>query len=496
MRPPAFIVLSLVLGSGAAIAPVSSVYGVDSAVLLASNSSWEKFKRIRQGEATVEATAPGETPAANEPAPTAPRQAPATPVPGPPPQAAPLTTQPRSPEPRPTDIQVSAAATPTAQGGWWEFYAGRLDSGGSGNLDAPAGRAGWAYAISKPLPRAARIVVSLQDAGSARDAAPVFAPSSLGDIELRQQFPRLPADNAQPLAGVRIAAALGYLQQRYSLDVSERGIVLAGEGAGGASALMQALILPEPWRESVAYVSARGGNALPGLGAGTDSGRNPEGNSIDVSERFASDPLARAIHYRLHFSSDPSPRSGTPANAGLRWVNLLERHAIGGAFSWVKAGKGLYERGVRIPDLSRFEAPGQDVSPNRPHPAITRSTGNFPLTAMDRLDTQRFPRGHYNMGVSWNLAGIVDTQHELVFPLKYQRRTNLGGGVPDQPARITVSVTPRRARSFQLENGDTLQWSWDAGALSGSVVVEGDSVTIDGIPLVSGEGYKLLRLQR
>ena len=137
-----------------------------------------------------------------------------------------------------------------------------------------------------------------------------------------------------------------------------------------------------------------------------------------------------------------------------------------------------------------------DVTVDRAHPAITDSTGNYPRTAGERTDMERFPRGHYNAGISWHHGRIVDRVDELLFPLKYRAHKDIGAGIPDQPGRITVSVTPRRPRQFVLEDGETLRWEWDGGALSGTAEVHGDTVTARGIPLVSGEGYKNLRFFR
>jgi hypothetical protein len=128
--------------------------------------------------------------------------------------------------------------------------------------------------------------------------------------------------------------------------------------------------------------------------------------------------------------------------------------------------------------------------------AITRSSGNYPFRAVDRTHEAKYPRGHYNMGITWNHANIVDEASQIVFPLKYSRRIGIGKGIPDQPLKITVNVTPRRPKKFTLSNGETLKWSWDGGALTGVATVTGDTVTIDGIPLVSGENYNTLRIYR
>jgi peptidoglycan/xylan/chitin deacetylase (PgdA/CDA1 family) len=178
------------------------------------------------------------------------------------------------------------------------------------------------------------------------------------------------------------------------------------------------------------------------------------------------------------------------------FVNLIERTKIGGAFVWINAGHDIGEVGVNLPDLSAFETSAQDITLDRAHPAITNSTGNYPLRAPDRINEKKYPRGHYNMGLTWDHANIIDVASEIVFPLKYNRRVAIGKGIPDQPARITVSVTPRRPRNFTLRDGETLKWSWDGDALSGIATVTGDTVTVDAIPLVSGDVYKALRIYR
>ncbi|TVO58034.1 hypothetical protein [Denitromonas halophila] len=173
-------------------------------------------------------------------------------------------------------------------------------------------------------------------------------------------------------------------------------------------------------------------------------------------------------------------------------MNLIEQHRIGGAFSWGRDGHNAAEKGVRLPNLSAFESPDQDVTLDRAHSAFTHSSGNYPLLATDRVDEERFPRGHYNMGLLWDHARIVDTPSRLVFPLRYVQRQEIGGGIPDQPRR----VTPRRPAQFQLRDGEQIRWTWDKGVLSGRAEVEGDTVTVTDVPLVSGVPYKLLEFYK
>lgn len=98
------------------------------------------------------------------------------------------------------------------------------------------------------------------------------------------------------------------------------------------------------------------------------------------------------------------------------------------------------------------------------------------------------------MGLSWNHANIKETADEVSFPIRYVARKNIGGGVPDQADSIMVSVTPRRTKLFQIKDGDVLKWSF--GDLSSTAIVSGDTVTVEGLPLVSGAPFKALTFLR
>lgn len=513
---------------------------------MASGNTWENFKRVKQGEAAQDDSAGKKTPDANNvPEPAAKKAAPRNPpkpspavgtaanVTTPPPQPSPAQAQPATPvvatapapatpgpavAAKPDRSLISAPEAPTEAGGWWKFYAGTMAVHANPYYDPHGVDFKWAYSRKDPLPKHPRVVVHMHGSGGGQGAMGVFGPSSQGDIEVRAQdaeaynqdwrewwtFGR----DGTPYPGRRIVAALQFLRQRYQLDLSVRGIVLQGPSMGGAGAVIQTMILPSPWREYIAYSSARVGVIMPRQIARRDPAQYtnfpPDDaqhkalwDSIDFAVRSATDRTVQGIHYRHAFSSDDQFSAGVNnASTQLEFVNLIEQHKIGGAFGWVKAGHSTYEQGVNLPDLSEFEVPEQDVTLDRAHPAITGSTGNYPLLAADRVNHTVNPRGHYNMGITWDHAGIIDDTSQIVFPLKYKRRAGIGGGIPDQPERITISVTPRRAKHFKLRNGETLKWSWDNGALSGEAIVARRTVTIDAIPLQSGDPYKTLRIYR
>lgn len=413
---------------------------------------------------------------------------------------------------------ITAPAEPTEQGGWWKYYAGIMDIDSNTFYDPHGVDFKWAYSRKEPLPADPRIVVHMHGSGGGEGAMRVFGPSALGDIEVRTQDAEAYSQSwrewwtfgrdGTPYPGRRIAAILEFVSKRYQIDVSDRGIVLQGPSMGGAGAVMQVMILPSPWRESIAYSSAYSGVIMPRQIAQRDPaqyGNFPPDRGatkalwdrVDFAVQSAVDPVTRGVHFRHAFSSNDQFSAGlNHASTQLLFVNLVEQHKIGGAFGWVKAGHSSHEDGVNLPDMSQFESVEQDVTLDRAHPAITNSTGNFPLSSQDRTNQAKYPRGHYNMGITWDHANIIDEPSQLVFPLKYKRRAAMGKGIPDQPAHITISVTPRRARNFQLNDGDTLQWSWDEDKLTGSAQVTGDTVTIDKIPLTSGDGYRQLRLYR
>jgi hypothetical protein len=413
---------------------------------------------------------------------------------------------------------VTAPLEPTQKSGRWAYYVGILDIDSLPRLDPHGIDFKWAYSRKDPLPENPRIVVNMHGAGGGNGAImSAFEPSTAGDIEVRTQD----ADtynlkwrewwtfgaNGEPYPGRRITAILNFVSKRYGIDVSNRGIVLVGNSMGGAGAVIQTMILPDPWRQSIAYSAGRIGPMLPREVAKRDPGQYgsmaPDNgkykdvwDGIDFSIQAKIDPVVRGMHYRHQFGTDDIFSRGVSGNTQLEFVNLVEKYKISGAFSWAKSGHGTHEPGVRLPKLISFESEEQDVTLDRAHPAITNSTGNFPLLPQDRINESKFPRGHYNIGITWDHANIVDTPTQLAFPLKYKRWANIGKNIPDQPKEITISVTPRRLRNFDIADGESLKWSFDGGVLTGVAVVNRDTVTIDNIPLKSDAPYKTLRIFR
>ena len=487
-------------------------------MLTVAANDWDDFARIRRGEKK------------RPEQPAKPDTAPAQPKPKPKPKAIPepaVAAQPQTAvtadsvrpleRARANPRLVSMPRKPVRSGPSWAFYRGTMDVDKSNWLD-PHGKAySWTYAHATPLAKDARIVVFLHGSGDGERAMWPHDQSPRGEIEIRVQDAEVHdtawrewwsfgADGvAYP--GRRIAAALAFVSDRHDVDSTRRGIVIEGASMGGGGAVVQTMILPPPWRARIAYVTGHMGVLMPRRVARKNPDQfaslpamGPGGKavweSIDFALQAASDPIVRGMHYRQSFSTSDPLNVGLRGNTQLEFVNIVENNSIGGAFSWVDGGRWMEEEGVTIPDLADFETAEQDITLDRAHPAFTRSTGNFPLRQTERLDVKRYPRGHYNLGLQWRHAETVDSTSELVFPLRYLHHTGLGKGVPDQPRRVRVNVTPRRPQQFTLQDGETLRWSWDNGAMSGSVQVDGDTATIEKIPLVSGEPYKKLRIYR
>ena len=503
-----------------------SQHGVGFGQYHVTESTWDEFRRIRQGKAVEPTVAAdgGQKTGGSPPAKLQDggKQAASAVSSGPPRKAAKKTSKKAAPgdgrfEMRANAKLVSAPVQPTQQSNSWKYYLGDLALRDTPFYGAYQRDFKWAYSHRIPLPKAPRIVVSMHGSGGGEGAMRVFGPSALGDIEVRNQDAEAYSQSLRewwtfgpqfrPAPGRRIAATLHYLKERYDFNVDKYGIVLEGPSMGGAGSVVQTMILPDPWRQKIAWSSARAGIVMPRRVYAKHPGqyRNfpPDAgwgswlwDRIDFAVQAAQDPVVRGIHYRHAFGTNDQFSDGPDGSTILEFVNIVEANKIGGAFSWTQGGHSVGEAGFNLPLLSRFEATEQDVTLDRAHPAITHSTGNYPFSPKDRVDEQRYPRGHYNLGILWNHAAIVDDPNQIVFPLRYVARSGFGKGVPDQPRDITVSVTPRRPRHFLFVDGETLNWTWDEGALFGTAVVQGDTLTIDNVPLSAGQAYKKLRIFR
>lgn len=414
-------------------------------------------------------------------------------------------------------VPTSPGATGGGPNGSWAWFGGTWAISGESYYDDHAQDMYWGYSRTDPVPTSMRLLVHLHgsSAGTGAGMQSSFAPPKANLNQIMLQNPDAEAYNGawrewwafdesgNPFPGRRIAGSIEVLAARYpQIDFINKGIVLKGGSMGGGGAVLQSMILPDPWRAQVAYVTSSVGGVLPREHAGNyaavwpaDSGAGAAfWDSVDFAIQAVSDSVVRNQHYRHRFSSN----DGFWGLGPLKFLNICETQKVSCVASWVQNGHNAGEPGVAaMTNENPYEDdPNSDVTLDRAYPAFTNSTGNYPLTAQDRLDTATYPRGHYNLGITWHTANTVDTSAEVIIPIKYAARTSIGGGIPDQPASITVSVTPRRAKNFVVANGETINWSWDGGAASGTVVVANGEVTVDNIPLTSGDDYKNIRFYK
>jgi hypothetical protein len=368
------------------------------------------------------------------------------------------------------------------------------------------------YSRKTKLPARPRLCLLQHSSGGWKGVGKPYVPQPGFDIECRTQDGQAKGiaperwgygRNGLPYPQRRNAAMLNYLANRYpSLDIDNRGIMVYGNSMGSGG-IMAAMLLPAPWRSKIAYVRGSVGvwmyryivsASRPTLWP-ADSGPNDSiWNAVDFVVLATTDPIIRGLHYRQTFGSNDNSSIGVGrTSTQLLWLKTCHDNKISAVATYNMGGHGGAEPGYRIPSAQPFEEAEQDVTLDRAHPCFTNSTGNYPADPARIFDHVNYPRGHYNLGLIWDHSKIVDTADEIVFPIKYRARSAFGGEIPDQPARITVDVTPRRPRHFTLRSGERIHWTWEGGVAMGTAIVADDVVTAVGVPLVSGEPYRRLR---
>jgi hypothetical protein len=279
--------------------------------------------------------------------------------------------------------------------------------------------------------------------------------------------------------GERIAASVDYVLQAFGdkIDIGQ-GIVLRGKSLGGTGAILQSMILPRH-SDHIAIVDAMTPNMLFVKCCMDKVARSWAGQATTAVDFRVQAPNRKNIHYFLN--------AGSNDNLGifdLEFFEICERERISCAGTWLRGGHASTEKGYTL-STKLFMDSNQDARLDQILPVVTRFSGN-------NHDAQR---GHHNRGISWDQSGMVDSAHSVRIPLKYMAMKDLGEGMPDQPDRVTFTVTPRRIHEFSLLPGQRIDWLF--GEQSGQLVVPEDGLlTIPNLALQSADRYTLLVLSR
>jgi hypothetical protein len=259
------------------------------------------------------------------------------------------------------------------------------------------------------------------------------------------------------------------------------GLTLYGFSYGGTGVILQAMLLKELepyWGDRIEVVHSWMPHTLlvKNWPAGDQSLELAWGNS----DRSVVDFVAKAQQVELkdvYFRVTGSPADSV-SNFDLEFFQLCDQHKIACFGTWHNNGHAYTEPGIDLPFLDRFPGPDSGVDINSMLVIFTNSSANH-----------WGARGHFNLGLEWD-SGIffTDTQQEVTVPLRYRPKSNMGGGIPDQPQQVTVDVTIRRIKNLDTSPGTQL--SWQFGNQSGQVTTSVDGeVTISGLTMSGSESY-------
>jgi hypothetical protein len=296
----------------------------------------------------------------------------------------------------------------------------------------------------------------------------------------------------------RVYAALQWLINKYSWadpsDVTTIGSSMGGQGSHNVFMSEH----PEAYGVGIGAVGGfsyrqiielRGRNRRSGeCKWGPDSGENRAFyNSIDPFWHLENNPayLDSCIIHKWGYKDGYAPWETV-----WPYINATENARMCVWYTWHGAHHTGSEKGLKMPKWPPKE---MTFRTDQPVLAFSNSTGNWPRRQEERETAKR---GHVNLGLSWHGKGIIDTEKMLIFPIRYQRFTDFGLDVPNMPEDITVNITLRRKRKFELNANEWIHWMYKDQQ---GVVVQADSsgeVTIEGVRMHSGDPYLPLRLSK
>lgn len=283
--------------------------------------------------------------------------------------------------------------------------------------------------------------------------------------------------------GWRIAALLKYAYDHYGTLIDYgAGVELEGCSYGGTTAILQSLIMPDPWAK--ALITVVNACVPQTLMVRQDAPVGQYWRSAQVQASWGAydwrlaDPATQTtgrVYYRLNGS--PADTSVVFDTDFFRKVCDDNQNACAG--TWHSAGHNIAEPGVNLPFQQLYSGPDMQARLDRPLVIFTHSTANYWGI-----------RGHYNLGMEWNTAGITNSNASVKVPVRYRAHSSMGGGIPDQPDTATVDLTLRRTK---LTDGT---YHYTLGQQSGLATATAGVITITGLTLESSETYTELRIER
>ncbi len=227
--------------------------------------------------------------------------------------------------------------------------------------------------------------------------------------------------NGTNYEGYLACAAIEYALTRWGMRVDiQQGITLRGTSEGGTYAILQSVMMPCIWQQLIRTVDATLPHTLfvkqePYEERG-HYWRDPavrlawgsfDWHEADIATAFAAGK-AKNIFYKIRGATNDSL-----GRVDLDFFRLCDQYGVRCAGSWDLGGhSNTGEPGIHLP---------RDWQ--RPVAVFTESSANW-----------YGERGHYNAGLtSWRDGSGVH--------VRYQRLTNIGGGIPDMPEAVTVNVT-------------------------------------------------------
>jgi len=294
----------------------------------------------------------------------------------------------------------------------------------------------------------------------------------------------------------RVAQSLIEVGKRHADLIDEgAGITLAGDEYGGAGAILQSFIFPriqdqisvvyarravtllDEWNYSeTMYIGLAWGNSTTEMGPTNDYITHPLAK-VNFAKVAASGAIDN-IWYRVDGSTAPG-ETGNETTLHPEFFRQCNKFRIGCLGTWNVTVNAINEPGVTIPH-AKYPDRNMIVRLDKPMPIFT----NFSENSWMR-------RGYYNLGLSWNTAGITETATTLTLPIKYKAYRMMSADPAKKPVAhqrptATTSVTVRHPRVFKIKPGEKILWSF--GAQNGSAIADAKGeVTINNLQLSTSD---------